>query len=235
MYNAQQLITESWYLSGVFSFDYEVITNDQLQIGLDRLNAILAQSASSPHIAPYWEIYDFNMVANQETYIIPNLVAVQTVTFFDQNVRYPMQQATREEYFGYSRVENISTLPCVWFLQPSVGNGTLYVYYLPQQAYAAQLTGKFQLTNVALNTDMSVRFDRYFIEYIKYRMARLLCEYANVSFPMEKQNTLLMYERALPDVSPADYTIKKSSYFPSRSRGTDIYGQVNLGRGYFPL
>src|SRR5215470_3359836 len=103
-YPARLLITRSWYLSGIVARGLQVPTGDQGVDGLFLLNALLNWKTIDTVLIPYWTYYTFNAVANQEKYFIPNLYAVESLTFNDGVVRYATDFVTRRVYFGTSRV-----------------------------------------------------------------------------------------------------------------------------------
>lgn len=231
-YTVQQLITDAWYVSGVVSRGLETVTAEQLYDGLNRLNAVLDIATSNMGLIPYWAEYDFTAVIGQEIYFVPNLVQVETLTFNIQTVRYSIQEATREQYFAVSRVDNIQSLPYLWHLETKNGGGDVYLYFVPSQAFAMRLWGKFSLSNVALNTDLTLTYEGFYIEYLRYKLADYLCQYYNVMFPIVHQKTLASYEQSIRNVSPLDLSQQKLSIF--QSGGPFNYGDVNIGKGWRP-
>lgn len=231
-YSAQQLITSSWYLSGIVSRSLQTVSHQELKDGLDRLNAILDTGTSNMGLIPYFREYVFNAIPNQETYNIDNLVHIETLTFNIETVRYSILPATREEYFATGRVDNISSLPYQWYMEPYNGGSTIYLYFLPQEAYEMRLWGKFALTNVTQFQDISLVYDGFYIEYLRYKLAEYLCEYYNVVFPRSHRDRLKGYEQCIRNVSVLDLSMQKLS--PFQSGAPFNYGDVNIGRGWRP-
>jgi hypothetical protein len=239
MYTAQQLITEAYYLSGIVSVELETVSSAQIFRGLNRLNALLARTTSNPALIPYYMSYGSVFVPRQEKYYIPNLVAIETVTFTipsgddpTNSVRYSTDNRTRKQYFGYSRANGISSLPSQWHMERLNDGGDLYFYFLPEQNWGFEVWGKFQLTNVELSTDMSIVNQNSYIEYLVYKLAMYLCQYNNVRFQRDKQEELDSMEKCIKNMSPVDHTQRKLSWFsPS---GTPNYGDANLGHGWTP-
>ncbi len=52
-YTTQQLITASWYLSGIISRGLGTVADEQLNEGLERLNGLLAASTSNTGVIHY--------------------------------------------------------------------------------------------------------------------------------------------------------------------------------------
>lgn len=231
-YTAQKLISTAWYISGIVSRGLETVSSEQLADGLERLNAILGMATSQMGLLPYYQEYDFTAVVGQETYYVPGLVSIETLTFNIGPVRYSILEASREQYFATGRVDNILSLPYQWHMERRFDGGDLFIYFLPQEAYPMKLWGNFQLENVDYNTDMSLIYQEFYLEYLRYKLAQYLCQYYNVVFPVQHENTLKGYEEAIGNVSPIDLTMQKLSCFSSGAPFN--YGDVNIGRGWRP-
>lgn len=232
VYTVNQLITNSLYLSNVVAADLQTATGSQISVGLNLLNSVLASRSVNARHIPYYTIYDFTAVEGQESYFIPNLIEVQTFTFFIQQLRYAMRSVERDQYFGSGRVINIQSLPYEWHIEKVFGGANLYLYFLPDMDYPLQITGKFRLTAVTLGQDLSLTYDQFYIDYLMYDLAERLCSWYKVPFDMETRSVLAEYEKALDGFSPPDLTMTKTSCL---QRGNTInWGIVNLSKGFVP-
>jgi len=93
-----------------------------------------------------------------------------------------------------------------------------------------QLYGKFSLQEVTLDQDLSLFYDRFYIEYLRYALAEYMCQEYNITFPEQSARKLDEYESVLIDISPIDLTMSKTSCL---TLGNNFnYGSVNLGRGW---
>src|SRR5579859_1953944 len=110
-YTALTLINRAYYLSQVVSRQLQTVSGEQQQDGLFLLNALLDIKGSDLHLIPYFQQFQFTIIDSQEEYFIPNLLYVDTMTFNIGDVRYPMIEMTRKQYFGTGRVDDITTLP----------------------------------------------------------------------------------------------------------------------------
>jgi hypothetical protein len=235
-YTTQQLIVDAWYLSGIVARDLETVGGSQIDDGLYRLNGFLAIKSANMGMIPYYQVVNDNFIAGQEKYFIPNLIHIESLTFFlDQPnsgapVRFSMEEVTRQQYFATGRIENIKTLPYQWHLERVYGGSNLYIYYPPQENYAYELVGKYNLDQTVLNQDLSLFYDRYYIEYLTYGLAQYLCEFYNVLPPPSVLKQLMDFENNIRDTSPMDLTMRKLEYFPSQSSIT--YAQANIGGGF---
>ena len=232
-YSALTLITRSWYLSGIVARNLETVSGDQITDGLFLLNTLLDFKASDIRLIPYFTRYAGTFVIGQETYFIPNLYEIETMTFNINQLRYPMTNMRRDVYFGSGRVDNINSLPFSYHLERTKGGSNVYVYFLPVAAYPFNLIGKFALTDVTLMQDMSLVYDNFYLEYLRYALAQFMCNEYSIAFAPEKLQMLKTYEKKLMDVSPPDLSLRKVSFM---NEGTTLnWAMVNVSGGYLPF
>jgi hypothetical protein len=232
-YNALQLITRSFYLSQIVSRDLQTPNASQITDGLYLLNAILDYKSTDLRLIPYFKRYDFLTVPNQEEYFIPELLYVDSLTFNLGVVRYSMTQMSRYDYFATPRVDNIANLPFSYRVERELGGARIYLYFLPGQVFNMKLSGKFGLTDVNLNTDLQQIYDLYYIEYLRYELANYICSEWGATFPDQAMKKYEEIRKKLMDVSPADLSIRKITYF-SGTPPLD-WQTVNLSNGWFPF
>lgn len=231
-YTALTLINRAYNLSRIVSRGLQTVTGDQQANGLFLLNALLDTKGTNTRLIPYFAEYDGTFIVNQELYFIPNLYGIETMTFNIGNVRYPMSKDARKEYFGSARVDNISSLPFSYHLERQQGGSNVYVYYLPVQAYPFKIWGKFGLTNVTLHQDLSLNYDNFYIEYLRFALGEYISEDSGMDFPPQSMARLKQIEKMLLDVSPPDLTISKISTL--QDRYVLNYAQANIGQGWTP-
>ncbi len=232
-YTALELINRAYNLSRIVSRGLQNVTGPQQEVGLYLLNAILETKGTNTRLIPYFQEYDGVMIAGTGTYFIPNLYQVETMTFFLQSVRFPMQNEQRKAFFGCARVPSIESLPYQYHVERTEGGSNVYVYFLPNEAYPFQIWGKFGLTDVTINTDLTVAYDRFYIEYLRYALADYICEDSGVSFNPQSLARLQQLEKMLMDVSPPDLRVYKTSTL----RGSPIFNWAiaNISKGYLPF
>lgn len=248
-YTAQQLITNSWYLSGIVARNLQVPTGDQISDGLYLLNTILDFKQIETDLIPYWQYISLPCVPGQEFYYLPYVAAIEAITFNISTVRYPMCSTSRTDYFGSSRVDSIYTLPFSWNYERAVGGGNLALYFLPDQNYLLKMQAKIFLVDVQLNTDLTnisevvpytfinsanQGYDSSYIEYLRYALSQTMCSEYGISFNPESAKILEKYQRKLMYISPPDLTMKKLSTLNSNQVSGFNYGDVNVGHGYRP-
>lgn len=232
-YSATLLINRAWYLSGIVGRGLETVSGEQVTDGLFLLNALLDFKATDTKLIPYYEYYPMTLVQGQELYFIPGLVQIETFNFYIGNVRYPTTEMQRVDYFGNGRVEGIQSLPFVWNFERVEGGGNLRVYYAPMGNYAASISGKFALTNVTEFQDLSLTYDGFYIEYLRYALAEYMCQYYDVSFSEDKRMMMRKMEKKLTWVSPPDLSMQKTNFISS---GVALnWAQTNLGKGWTAL
>lgn len=154
-YTVANLIADAYYISGIVSREFETVSGQQGQVGLNVLNNILSDKAIEKDMIPYYTKYSFNAIAGQETYFIPNLEELDTLVFFLSSVRYQMRQIDRIQFKGSSRANNVSSLPFNWNLERAVGGSNISLYFFPDQAYPMEAWGLFRLAQVAYNQDLA--------------------------------------------------------------------------------
>lgn len=258
-YTAQQLITRSWYLSGIVARNIQTPTGDQIYDGLEMFNDLLNFKQIETDLIPYWQYITFNSVPQQEFYFLPFVAEVETSTFNIGVVRYPMVSTCRTNYFGSSRVDNISTLPFSWNYERGVGGGTMGMYFIPDQEYPIKMKVKIFLVDVDLDIDLQnvtasfnntynipgytpyvfinngiQGYDTSYVEYLRYALARYMCSEYGVEFNPESQRIFQSYQRKLMYMDPPDLSMKKMSILQSDQSPGYSWGDVNVGQGYRP-
>ncbi len=231
-YTALQLITRAFYLSQIVSRQLQTPDGEQIADGLYLLNSLLDFKGTDLRLIPYFTKTSLTLTANTEKFFVPNLYFIDSMTFNIGVVRYPMQDVSRKEFFATARVDDIANLPWSYRAERVLGGMDIYIYFLAGQDYPATIMGKYALTDVTLTTDLTTLYDTYYIEYLRYGLASYICSEWGTTFPDESKAMLAKMEKKLLDVSPADLTIMKVSYF---NRGPTVDWQtVNIGKGWFP-
>lgn len=231
-YPVTQLITNSYYLSGILSRGLQSVSGDQLEDGLNLLNAWIAVKTANVRLIPYFSQFNFTAVIGQEKYFVPNLVSCESFVFFIGPVRYSMLPQKRVTYFASGRIENVDSLPFSWHLERTLGGANLYIYFLPNINYPLTIWGKFSLGSVALNQDLAQTFDLYYIEYLRYGLAEQICAEYNIPLQPQADMRLKELEKIVTDVSPPDLQMQKMSSLQVHSAYN--YADVNIGRGWRP-
>ena len=233
-YTAQQLITRAWYLSGIVARNLQSVTGDQITDGLAMLNDLLNFKQIETEYIPY---YTYNQsivcVPGQEVYFIPSCASIEFLTFNFQDVRYAMNGQSQGQYFGSTRVNNITTLPFNWTFVRENGGGNLYLYFIPDQPYPLNIFGKFFLTDVTLQTDLSFTLDTSYIEFLRYSLANYMCSEYGIGFNPESAKILMSYKRKLMYMSPPDMTCNKTSVLAHGSNPVTLQS-VGIYQGWVP-
>lgn len=227
-----ELITGAFYAAGVVSREFETVSGSQIGDGLSWLNDIISEKVVDDGMIPYESTYTFTAVPGQEIYPIPNLIAIDTLVFFLNSVRFSMDYNKRNNYFGSNRVNNIQTLPYQWYFERQKGGGNLYIYFTPDRAYPMELHGTFRLTEVSLFQDLSLTLDRFYITYLRYALAERICSEFNYVTPPNVVKQLGKYEGWIDKKSKLiDLRIEKISSLKDENT-TYSWAYINLGRGF---
>lgn len=234
IYTARELITRALYTSNVVARQLETPSGDQITDGLFLLNELLDLKSAQTALIPYWQRTTMTLIPSQEKYELDGVVELDPFTFNMGDVRFPTQNVvSRNAYFGSARVDNIPSLPFSWHTERRHGGLDLYLYFPPQEGYIAQFSAKYALTDVTLDTDMSIAYDGFYMAYLRYALAQYMCQYYTLPFGDDKARKLKEIQHSLLNVSPPDLTMTKYSLCGSR-RGSLNWAQANLGRGYYP-
>lgn len=237
-YTALQLINRSYYLSQIVARGLQSVSGDQVNDGLYLLNALLDIKASDLRLIPYFQQFNFDTTAGSivngswQTFV-PNLLFVDTATFNIGTVRYPMRDLSRKQFFGTGRVDDISSLPFSYRVERVLGGSNIYLYFVPAATYQFRVWGKFGLTDVSLTTDLSLIYDAFYIEYLRYALAEYICSEWSSTFPAQAQKKYDEIRKKLMDTSPPDLTLTKRTFFGGQA-GYD-WQIINLSKGYLPF
>lgn len=230
--NANELIANAYYLSGVVSRELETVTGSQMADGLVMLNDVLGEAAAKGVKIPYYAHSTFNAVVNQEEYYLEGILDVAELTFTNGNVRYSLRRCERDEYFGQGRVNNIATYPTIFTVERAVGGCKVYVYFVPDRTYEFQVTQKNFFPAVNLYTDLSTIFDRYYGLFLKYEIAKMICDNFDVPFSLSKMEKLKELRAEIYSVDPPDMSFVPNSYLDAPQSYN--WAAVNLYRGLLP-
>ena len=212
-YTALELITRSYYLSQVVSRSLQVVSGEQVTDGLHLLNAELAYKATDLRLIPYFKRYEFDTVQGQESYFIDNLVYVDAITFNIGTVRYSLMDMSRKEYFNSPRIDDVQSLPYSYRVERELNGSRIFLYFVPASVYTMKMSAKFALTDVALNTDLSLYYDQFYIEWLRFAMAIRICSEWGATVPDMVMSKYMEMTKKLMDVSPQDLSIVKRGYF----------------------
>ena len=231
-YTALDLITRAYYLSQVVSRGLMTVSGEQISDGLFLLNNILDFKNSDLREIPYYQEYIFNTVQGQEMYSVPGLLAVDSMTFNIGPVRYAMSEETRVGYFGQYRIDNVQSLPFQYRMERTLDGMNVYMYFVPSQVFVMKIWGKFGLTSVTLQTDMSLVYDLFYIEFLRYTLANYICSEFGATFPDQARLKLEELTKKIMDVSPPDLSLHNLNYF-GNAPGLD-WQVINLSGGWLP-
>ncbi len=192
VYLASNLVSDSYYLSGIVSRDFETVTGSQTTDGLRLLNEVLADRTVDEGTIPYTDRYTLAAIPGTSEYFIPDIIDIDVFVFYIQSIRYQTRNQQRQDYFGSYRATDIQSLPWNWHFERQFGGGKLYLYFIPDVAYPLEIWGSFRLSSVTLFQDLSLTLDQFFTNFLQYLLAERLCQFfsynvpANVSIQLQK-------------------------------------------------
>lgn len=239
-YLAAELITRAFYLSGIVSEAMETVSGSQMSTGLSLLNDSLTDKISDMSLIPFYKKYETVTTIGEPDYFVPNLLAIETLTFnlgVGNPVRFSMVNVGRNQFRGQSQVDNVTTLPSTWHAERSiddgVGGSTISLYPLPTAVYPLVVWGKFGLTEVVEDDDLSLVYERGYLVYCRYELCNMLCAEYGISMPEIAERRLAQYRKDFNYISPVDLTTKKSSTL-NKGPFPDFLAVAYLSGGWVP-
>jgi hypothetical protein len=228
-YTVNALAQGAFFLSGVIGRDFQEASPEQINLGIDFLNDILADKTIDTAMIPYYSKIDFTAIPAQPDYYFPNLIQVETCVFFIHTVRYAMTQINRRSFRGDPRAENIQSLPFNYMFERQLGGGMLSIYFNAVRPFPMQMWGLFRLAQVVYNQDLELTLDRFYINYLKYKTAERICQEFNYEVPSGVIRQLNEYENYIArSTQQMDITMSKISALSPYAQGVN-YGIVNFG------
>ena len=162
-------------------------------------------------------------------------------------VRYAMRQVDRKTYWSTPRANQIMSLPYQYTVerqfggstntQPGVlpnpfGGASIFVYFLPVQAYAFQIWGLFSMQNVTQGQDLAGSLDQFYIDFLKFELAERICAEYDYSFPPGAAKQLDEYQLIIDKREQRlDLTQTQISVLSQTTDGVN-YAYANLGTGW---
>lgn len=215
-YTMLKLITNAFYLSGVRSQGFQDLSDEDTSVGIDLLNEVLAELDINTRMIPYYKEYETPAIYGQEEYFIPYLVEPSTVTFNIGTVRWSIKLFERNQYHGGFRVDGIPGLPFTGSFEKSVGGCSLYLYFLPCSDYVLKIWGKFgfqELDVSQLTENLLDVYDLWFVRYLRYSLAREICNQYKSPVSQEIERVLGIIEASVNDMNKIDLTPRRVNLY----------------------
>jgi len=214
-YTVTELITKAWNLSGIVAAQAETVSGDQLSDGLEHLNDFLALQNANSRIIPHTRVQQLTCVAHSEELFVQHLLTLDSLTLREEKPSCYLLQSLpllgRKQYFNQDYPSFLR--PRFYHLEKTKGGSLLFLSPTPDKAYSLKLVGKFALTEVNANDDLSAIYDRDYLLYLRYGLVDYLCDLYN--HPFSAKGKLKEIERKLLDASPLDLSMEKISMFHS--------------------
>jgi len=233
------LIINSLYLLGELGVG-EAPDSFMLSSGLELVNELLDKFASDSIYIPYLTELSFNMVAQQATYIISDIITanptpdvkadrIVDLSFANyyvpsdgQNIVYPLDIINKAQYFGVTRLPILYTRPAFVYLDKQALYSSVTFYPAPDQPYPCLLGVKSMLDSLIANQSLS-ELPPFYYGFLKYCLARKFRSYYpsgnwNETAEEEYQD----YFNIIKNANETDLTIRPSAVL---SRPEPFYWQ----------
>jgi len=179
---ANAIIQEAFKIISVFSEESN-LPGKRLKEGLDILNNLLSGYRSSAQLIAYDDVITFNLVVGQRQYEISNevgadvtnneLARLKFITIEKDNIQYPIKYDDDNSFYESPINLLDQRMPTRAFLQNGIKKSFINFLVLPDYAYLCTIKGKFVLSDLTLNTDITT-VPRYYTNYLEYAVAQLL-------------------------------------------------------------
>lgn len=231
---ANQLISDAYYVSNIVSREFETPTGQQLSDGLRFLNELITDKDIDSSLVPYTSVYNFSAVIGQQMYFIPNLIYAETFTFYIDTIRYQTRNQQRKDYFGSFRATNIESLPFNWHTERCLNGSNLFLYFLPSQEFPLEIWGQFRLSTVTQFQNLSLTYEAFYTNFLKYELAVRLCKEYGYNAPPLVSEQLANYYTII-NAKSNTYDLKQQKLSTLTSGSAINYAIVNLSGGWIPL
>jgi hypothetical protein len=228
-----ELVTKSYGMAQIVARGLDSTQSHQGKDGLFFLNLLLSEKSVPASYIPYYTEYTLDTVSGQETYFVPMLAKISAISFEMDSIRYGLQPQNVGQYKGSSRANNIKSLPYSYWARRVNGGLNISLYYLPNQVYQVDITGKFVPEKVTMDDELDDKFDSFYQFYLMYDLANRLCQFNGISLPLSVEVQLSKYESTMKNINEMDTDCKISTVISGQ--GGINYAAANIGRGWVPV
>lgn len=230
-----QLIINSLYLIGELGVG-ETPDAFMLSSGLELINELLTKFASDSIYIPYLTELNFNMVAQQATYSISDMVTADinadrivdlsfanyTVPSAGQGIIYPLQIINKAQYYGVTRLLPLNTRPGFIFLDKQDLESFITLYPAPDQPYPCMLGVKSMINSLVANQSLE-ELPPFYYGFLKYCLGRkFLSYYPSGNWTKESEDEYQDYFNIIKNANETDVTVRPSAIL---SRPEPFYWQ----------
>lgn len=93
-----------------------------------------------------------------------------------EGITYPLIDESRNDFYASYKYEPLQGLPRYIIIRPDTNLTTVQIFPAPSQVYVLFIYGKFQLSSLSSNMDMS-ELPTYYLRYLRFALARDLAVY----------------------------------------------------------
>lgn len=215
------LIVLSMYQTGELGVG-EPLDQFMLNTSLYCLNDMLNQFSVSSIYVPFLKSLSFVMAPNQQTYSISNIAPADVFSnrildlsfanfTVEDNLIYPLQIATKAEFYGITRLTNLVARPSMIFLNIQNTESYLTFYPIPDQPYPCEVQVKQYIDNMANQDTLEIFIAPYYERFLRYALVReLKAFYPSANWSQEQEQD---YQRMFNDLkakNETDMTVRPS-------------------------
>ena len=226
-----EVISNAWYKSGFQPAD-SAPGGAEINIGFRELKRAMAAQEVTNETRPFLTNATVQTIAGQESYLVPGLLSIESLSFNDGDIRYYLERVTEDEYFSFSRVDNIKSLPYKYYAKRTppalvdgahVESGTeIYLYFEPNKVYTLNIVGKYSDATITLNTDLELTYPLWMIDYFELLLAKRLCQYYAMQCPPTILDDLADLKQKIKELSISPELKRSISYLSSNSSNDPV-------------
>ena len=230
-----ELIINALYLIGELGVG-ETPDAFMLSSGLELLNELIDKFSADSIYIPFLKELSFDMVAEQPTYSISDMVpadvvsnrivdlsfANYTVPSAGQGIIYPLQIINKAQYYGVTRLLPLNTRPGFIFLDKQATESSVTLYPAPDQPYPCLLGVKVMINELIANEELT-ELPPFYYGFLKYCLARkFISYYPSGNWPDTAEQEYQDYYNTIKSANETDITVRPSAIL---SRPEPFYWQ----------
>jgi len=187
--SVREFVSDSYQIISASTPTVPLHGND-LSKGIALLNRLLSQYSANGLMITVSKQVDFTLLTGQgsvtfgpATFVpLPDITTEGRLANLENawvtlsNVTYPLIQEGRNDFFSSYKYETLLGLPRYVIVKPETNITTVQVFPAPSQSYELSIYGKFQLTDLTSNDDMST-LPTYYYLYLQFALAKYLAVY----------------------------------------------------------
>lgn len=182
--NVADLIQKAYRKIGIYSDDRN-LDGDKACLGLDTLNELLDEFATSDPLIAYFNTLQFNLIPNQREYVLSKavpydvesnrIIKLKWMILNYSNLNYPIRIREDIDFYQVHRNTDVKTIPFEVFLQNTIDEKSkLFFFQIPDKDYECTVKAKFVIEKFNSLSDPITNVPAYYYRFLQYAVAHAL-------------------------------------------------------------